>query len=54
MGLEPTHLTSRHISNYVPDYGMQMLAVFICTLPTIIIFFFLQKSFAEGIVGAIK
>lgn len=39
---------------YVTDYGMLMLAVFLCTIPTAIIFFFLQKSFAEGITGAVK
>ena len=39
---------------YVTDYGMLMLAVLLCTLPTVIIFFFLQKSFAEGITGAVK
>lgn len=47
-------LISNLIQGYVTDYGMLMLAVLICTLPTIVIFFFLQKSFAEGIVGAIK
>jgi len=31
---------------YVTDYGMLMLAVLIC--------FCLQKSFAEGITGAVK
>ena len=36
------------------DYGMLMLAVSICTLPTVIIFFLLQKSFAEGITGSVK
>lgn len=39
---------------YVTDYGMLMLAVLMCTVPTIIIFFILQKSFAEGITGAVK
>lgn len=39
---------------YVTDYGVLMLSVFICTMPTVIIFFFLQRSFAEGITGAIK
>lgn len=39
---------------YVTDYGVLMLAVLICTLPTAIIFFCLQKSFAEGITGAVK
>lgn len=39
---------------YVTDYGMLMLAVLLCSLPTVIIFFLLQKSFAEGITGAVK
>lgn len=39
---------------YVTDYGMLMLAVLLCTLPTAIVFFILQKSFAEGITGAVK
>jgi len=39
---------------YTTDYGMLMLAVLICTLPTVIVFFLLQKSFAEGITGAVK
>ena len=36
------------------DYGMLMLGVLICTLPTAIVFFFFQKSFTEGITGAVK
>jgi len=47
-------LVSNLIQGYVTDYGMLMLAVLICTLPTIIIFFFLQKSFSQGIIGAVK
>lgn len=47
-------LVSNLIQGYVTDYGMLMLAVLVCTLPTIIIFFFLQKSFAEGITGTVK
>ena len=39
---------------YITDYGMLMVAVFLCTLPTAIIFLVLQKSFAEGITGAVK
>lgn len=39
---------------YVTDYGMLMLAVLLCTLPTAIVFFILQKSFADGITGAVK
>lgn len=47
-------LVSKLTAGYVTDYGMLMLAVTICTVPTIIIFFLLQKSFAEGITGAVK
>lgn len=39
---------------YVTDYGVLMLAVLLCTIPTAIVFFVLQKSFAEGITGAVK
>lgn len=42
------------VQGYVTDYGMLMCAVLICTLPTAIVFFVLQKSFAEGITGAVK
>lgn len=47
-------LVSNLTAGYVTDYGMLMLAVLITTIPTVIIFFILQKHFAEGIVGAIK
>ena len=41
-------------NGYAVDYGMLMLGVLFCSLPTIIIFFVLQKQFAEGITGAVK
>lgn len=41
-------------SGYSVDYGMLMSGVLICTLPTAIIFLCLQKSFANGITGAVK
>lgn len=47
-------LISNLISGYTIDYGVLMLAVTISTLPTVILFFVLQKNFAEGITGAIK
>ena len=47
-------LVSNLTESYTTDYGILMLAVLICTLPTVIIFFLLQKSFAEGITGAVK
>jgi lactose/L-arabinose transport system permease protein len=41
-------------SGYTTDYGMLMMGVLFCSLPTMIIFFILQKQFAEGITGAVK
>lgn len=46
-------LVANLTEGYVTDYGILMLAVLICSLPTVVIFFFLQKSFAEGITGAV-
>lgn len=40
--------------NYTVDYGMLLLGVLIATLPTAIIFFILQRSFADGLTGAVK
>lgn len=39
---------------YFTDYGVLMLAVLICTSPTVLFFFFLQKQFTEGIAGSVK
>ena len=47
-------LVANLISGYVTNYGVLMLAVTICTLPTGILFLVLQKSFAEGITGSVK
>jgi len=41
-------------AGYVTDYGVLMLAVLLASLPTVIVFLVLQRSFAEGITGAIK
>ena len=41
-------------NGYAVDYGMLMLGVLFCSLPTIIVFFLLQKQFAEGITGSVK
>ena len=41
-------------TGYVLDYGMIMLGVSIATVPTLVIFFMLQKSFVEGILGSLK
>lgn len=47
-------LLSNIRAGYVTDYGMLMLAVLIASLPAMLIFLALQRSFAEGITGAIK
>lgn len=36
------------------DYGELMLSVLISTIPTVVVFFALQKSFVEGMTGAVK
>ncbi|SDH70740.1 lactose/L-arabinose transport system permease protein [Pseudobutyrivibrio sp. 49] len=41
-------------SGYTVDYGMTMLGVLFCSLPTMVVFFVLQKQFAEGITGSVK
>lgn len=41
-------------AGYTVDYGMLMMAVLFCSVPTLIVFFVLQKQFAEGITGAVK
>lgn len=47
-------LVTNLTAGYVTDYGMLMLGVSICTLPTVIVFLVLQRSFAEGITGTVK
>lgn len=47
-------LVSNLTEGYVTDNGVLMLAVLLCTIPTAVIFFVMQKSFAEGITGAVK
>lgn len=41
-------------SGYTTDYGVLMMGVLFCSIPTMVIFFVLQKQFAEGITGAVK
>ena len=47
-------LISNLASGYTTDYGMLMVGVLFCSIPTMIVFFILQKQFAEGITGAVK
>jgi len=47
-------LIANTIGGYKIDYGMIMMGVLFCSAPTMIVFFVLQKQFAEGITGAVK
>lgn len=47
-------LVSNLSAGYVTDYGVLMLAVLIASLPAMIVFLVLQRSFANGITGAVK
>ena len=47
-------LIANLITGYVTDYGMLMMGVLFCSIPTMVVFFVLQKQFAEGITGAVK
>jgi lactose/L-arabinose transport system permease protein len=47
-------LVANLTSGYVTQYGVLMLAVLISTIPTLVIFLVLQKSFSNGIIGAVK
>ena len=49
----PLLISSLNANNLI-DYGELMLATSISTVPTIIIFLFLQKSFQNGLVGSVK
>jgi lactose/L-arabinose transport system permease protein len=39
---------------YVPDYGVVMISAVFATLPTVLIFFLLQRRFVEGLLGSVK
>ncbi|CAM2881846.1 carbohydrate ABC transporter permease [Paenibacillus sediminis] len=41
-------------SSYNPDYGIIMVAIVITTLPSVLIFFLLQKQFVQGMLGSVK
>ncbi|MDR3474674.1 MAG: carbohydrate ABC transporter permease [Devosia sp.] len=49
-----TLVVSALTSAYTPDYGMILFGTVLATLPTLIIFFVLQRQFVEGLVGSVK
>ncbi len=49
-----TLVVSSLASAYTPDYGVVMVAAVAATLPTIAVFFLLQRYFVQGILGGVK
>lgn len=49
-----TLVISTLASGYYPDFGAVMVATILATLPTIAVFFGLQRLFVQGMVGSIK
>jgi lactose/L-arabinose transport system permease protein len=49
-----TLVISALTSSYTPDYGMILFGTILATLPTLVIFFLLQRRFVEGMLGAVK
>lgn len=39
---------------YTPDYGMIMVGIIITTVPSALIFFLMQKSFVDSMMGSVK
>lgn len=49
-----TLVVSSLASAYTPDYGVVMVGTILATLPTLFVFFFLQRRFVEGMLGSVK
>ncbi|WP_428243319.1 carbohydrate ABC transporter permease [Gynuella sp.] len=41
-------------SAYTPDYGAVMVGTVLATIPTLIVFFAMQRQFVQGMLGSIK
>lgn len=49
-----TLVVSSLASAYTPDYGVVMVGTILATLPTLAVFFLLQRRFVEGMLGSVK
>ena len=41
-------------ADFNPDYGMIMIGILVSTIPMLLVFFLMQKSFVESMVGTMK
>jgi lactose/L-arabinose transport system permease protein len=41
-------------SAYAPDFGVVMVATVLATIPTLIVFFAMQRQFVQGMLGSVK
>ncbi|WP_370673574.1 carbohydrate ABC transporter permease [Pleomorphomonas sp. PLEO] len=41
-------------SAYYPDYGVVMIGTVLATIPTLFVFFAMQRQFVEGMLGSVK
>ena len=49
-----TLVVSSIASAYYPDYGAVMVSAILATLPTLIVFFVMQRQFVQGMLGSVK
>lgn len=49
-----TLVVSSLASAYYPEYGTVMIGTILATLPTILVFFAMQRQFVQGMLGSVK
>ena len=49
-----TLVVSALASAYYPDFGVVMIGTILATLPTLIVFFVMQRQFVAGMLGSVK
>lgn len=49
-----TLVISSLASAYTPDFGVVLIGTVIATIPTIIVFFAMQRQFVQGMLGSVK
>lgn len=49
-----TLVVSSLASAYYPDYGVVMIGTILATLPTLFVFFVMQRQFVQGMLGSVK